>query len=116
MSQVIGNMMVVDPLVIDFGWGNLKSGLACQDKILCTTAPKTGYLPDSQFNNPSTAAATRAQLIALYNVAMTQLEQGLYDQAKSKLASLQQAIGDSVKDPNQTALNLLITAQLAKFQ
>lgn len=115
MSQVIGNLMVVDPLVIDFGWGDLKSGLACHDKILCTTAPKTGYLPDSQFNDPATASSTRTQLIALYNVAMTQLEQGLYGQAKSELASLQQAIAASVKEPNQTALNLLITGQLAKF-
>ena len=115
MSQVIGNLMVVDPLVIDFGWGKLKSGLACPDIIACTTAPSTGYLPDSQFNDPQNAASVRTQLIAQYNAAMSQLQQGLYQQTQNKLQSLQQAISASINDPNQTALSLLISAQLAKF-
>jgi len=116
MSQVIGNLMVVDPLVIDFGWGRLKSGLACASTLLCNTTPVTGQLPDSQFNVPAAMApAIRAKLIFLYNTAMTALENGQYTQAKSLLQNLQTSISSTIKDPNQTALNILISAQLAKF-
>ena len=115
MSQVIGNLMVVDPLVIDFGWGRLKSGLACADRILCTTNPITGVLPNSQFTNPALASAIRSKLIFEYNNAMTFLANGQYAQAKSQLQNLQTSITATIKDPNQTALNILISAQLAKF-
>jgi hypothetical protein len=115
MSQVIGNLMVVDPLVIDFGWGRLKSGLACADRILCTTTPVTGILPNSQFTNLALASALRSKLIFLYNNAMTFLANGQYVQAKSQLQNLRAAIDANIKDPNQTALNVLIDAQLAKF-
>jgi len=116
MSQVIGNLMVVDPLVIDFGWGRLKSGLACASTLLCTTTPVTGQLPDSQFNVPAALApAIRSKLIFLYNAAMTALENGQYAQAKSLLQNMQTSIISTIKDPNQTALNILISAQLAKF-
>jgi len=114
MSQVVGNLMVVDPLVIDFGWGRLKSGLACASSVLCST-PSTGQLPDSQFMQPSTAPSMRSKLIFLYNVAITLLENGQYAQAKTALQNLRDAITSTIKDPNQTALNLLISAQLAKF-
>ena len=115
MSQVVGNLMVVDPLVIDFGWGRLKSGLACATSVICQTTPSTGQLPDSQFVQTAIAPALRNKLIFLFNTAMTFMENGQYAQAKSTLQNLQQSVTQTIKDPNQTALNLLISAQLAKF-
>jgi hypothetical protein len=115
MSQVIGNLMVVDPLVIDFGWGRLKSGLACASAVLCNTTPVTGQLPDTQFTQPAIASALRSKLIFLYNNAMSFLENGQYAQAKATLQSMKVSISSVVKDPNQTALNILIDGQLAKF-
>jgi len=61
------------------------------------------------------APALRNKLIFLFNTAMTFMESGQYAQAKSTLQNLQQAVTQTIKDPNQTALNLLISAQLAKF-
>src|SRR5205085_3467765 len=89
MSQVVGNLMVVDPLVIDFGWGNLKSGLACDFRYICNTVPLTGLLPDSQFAYPEVASSLRTALISEFNLAMEYLESGQYAKAKSTLEALQ---------------------------
>ena len=115
MSQVIGNLMVVDPLVIDFGWGKLKSGLACADKFICSTAPQTGILPDTQFLYPAIAPVLRTALISEYNLAMTQLEDAQYAASKTTLESMQAAVAAWVAEPNQTALQVLLTTQINKM-
>lgn len=115
MTQVIGNLMVVDPVVIDFGWGRIKSGLACPSTVLCTTTPATGLLPDSQFVNAAFAPAYRSKLIYLYNEALDAVESGRYALARDLLNSLRNAIAATIKDPNQTALNALVAEQIAKL-
>jgi hypothetical protein len=107
--------MVVEPLVIDFGWGNLKSGLACTDKFVCSTTPATGLLPDSQFLYPAIAPVLRTALISEYNLAMTQLETGQYAASKTTLESMQAAVASWVAEPNQTALQVLLTTQVNKM-
>jgi len=115
MSQVIGNMMLVDPLVIDFGWGNLKSGLACAERFICNTVPVTGLLPNSQFIYPEVAGALRTALIAEFDLAMGYMDDSEWAKAKATLESLQTAVSMWVKEPNQTALMTLIGAQLDKM-
>ncbi len=114
MSQVIGNLMTVDPIVVDLGWGPIRAGLQCQISAICSTPP-TGFLPDSRFVNPATAPATRQTLVNEY-IAMTELlEQGQYNHVKAALLQLQADITANISDPNRTALNLQITSQIAKL-
>lgn len=115
LSQVVGNLMIVDPLVIDFGWGNLKSGLACAERFICNTVPVTGLLPNSQFVYADAADALRSALISEFDLAMEYLESGEYAKSKSTLEALQTAVSMFVKEPNQTALTTLIGAQLDKM-
>jgi hypothetical protein len=117
LTQIAGSIMAQDniKIVLDLGWGQVASGLTCTLPSICPTRPPTGLLPDSQFNVPATAPAIRAKLMFLYNTAMAFLENGQYAQAKSLLQNLQLSISSVIKDPNQTALNILISGQLAKL-
>jgi hypothetical protein len=114
MSQVIGNLMLVDPIVIDLGWGPIRAGLQCQSAPICSTPP-TGFLPDSQFVDPSTASDKRQKLVNEYIAMTNQLELGKYNHVRSALAKLQADITTNIQDPNRTALNLQIAGQIAKL-
>jgi len=118
LTQIAGSIMAQDniKIVADLGWGQIASGLTCTLPSICPTRPPTGLLPDSQFNVPATLApAIRTKLVFLYNTAMAFIENGQYAQAKSLLQNLQASITSVIKDPNQTALNILISGQLAKL-
>ena len=115
MSQVIGNLMVVDPIVLDLGWGPIRAGLQCQIAAICSTTPATGFLPDSRFVNPATAAANRQLLVNEYLAMTDLLEQGMYNHVRAALVQLQTDITALIQDPNRTALNLQITNQIAKL-
>jgi hypothetical protein len=115
MSQVIGNLMVVDPIVLDLGWGPIRAGLQCQLAAICSTTPSTGFLSDSKFINPSTATADRQLLVNEYLAMTDLLEAGQYNHVKAALAQLQSDITARIADPNRTALNLVITSQIAKL-
>ena len=115
MSEVIGNLMVVDPIVIDLGWGPIKAGLTCTISAICSTTPPTGFLPDTQFMNPATAPVTRQALVSEYLAMTDLLEQGLYNHARAALLTMQADIASAIADPNRTALNLAITTQIAKL-
>jgi hypothetical protein len=114
MSQVIGNLMLVDPIVIDLGWGPIRSGLQCEKAPICSTPP-TGFLPDSQFVDPSTAPARRQMLVNEYVVMTDMLERGKYNHVRAALAKLQANVTSYILDPNRTALNLQIASQIAKL-
>jgi hypothetical protein len=114
MAQVIGNLMVVDPVVIDLGWGPIRAGLQCQIAAICSTTPPTGFLTDAKFVNPATAPATRQMLLNEYTAMTDLLEQGKYNHVRTALTQLQADITTYVSDPNRTALNLVITGQIAK--
>jgi hypothetical protein len=65
--------------------------------------------------NPATASGDRQRLVSKY-LAMTELlENGQYNQVKAALIRLQDDITTSILDPNRTALNLVITNQIAKL-
>ena len=115
MSQIIGNLMVVDPIVIDLGWGDIKAGLQCQISAVCTTPPLSGLLPDSQFVHPESASANRQTLVNEYLAMTDLLEKGRYNLVKRALTKMQADITTYVAEPNRTALNLVITNQIAKL-
>src|SRR6202521_2825219 len=60
LSQLAGEFMLVKPIVIDLGWGNLKSALV--------------NLPDSAFVAPHEATARRQTLVDQYVAAFRQVE------------------------------------------
>jgi len=115
MSQVIGNLMVVDPIVLDLCWGPIRAGLQCQIAAICSTTPTTGFLADAKFVNPANAPATRQMLVNEYLAMTDLLEQGQYNHVRTALTQLQADITANIADPNRTALNLLITGQIAKL-
>jgi len=113
-SQMVGNLMLVDPIVIDPGWGSIRAGLQCQIAAICQTPP-TGFLPDSQFVSPADASSARQILLNEYFTVTDWLDKGRYDKAKTALTSLQNDITTFVAEPNRSALNLLISTQAAKL-
>lgn len=113
LSQIVGNLMLVDTRLIDLGWGQLKSGLVCTSSVYCSTAPSTGLLPDSAFVSPADASTLRANLLTIYNNMFTALQNGDYPGAKTQLQSLETAVKSSVSDPSK--LSALIEAQIAKL-
>jgi len=101
LSQIAGDMMLVKPLTIDLGWGNLKSSL-------------TG-VKDAAFAKPQEAAATRQALVSQYVAAFRHLEASNLDRAKSTLKSLAANVTAQVGGGEQAAINTLIDGQLAKL-
>ena len=117
MAQLAGSVMAKKnfPITADFGWGNIASGLTCTLASICTTAPVTGLLPDSNFASPSDAPAQRAQLVAEYESAFWDVSAGNYASATTKLKALKADITKWIVAPSQTALNILIDNQIAKL-
>ena len=113
-SQMVGNLMLVDPIVIDPGWGNIRAGLQCEIAAICSPPP-TGFLPNSQFVSPADASSARQILLNEYFTVTDWLEKGRYDKAKTALTSLQNDITTFIAEPNRTALNLLVSTQAAKL-
>ena len=101
LSQLAGEFMLVDPLVIDLGWGKLKSALA--------------NLEDSGFVAPQEAATTRQTLVNNYVSAFRHVEAAALDKAKSTLSDLATNISASVVPDRRDALRALVDGQLAKL-
>ena len=74
LSQLAGELMLVKPIVIDLGWGDLKSALI--------------NLPDSGFVARQNAATQRQTLVSQYVAAFRKVEVAAYDDAKSTLKNL----------------------------
>ena len=101
LSQLTGELMLVKPVVIDLGWGELKSALV--------------KLPDSAFPDPRNAAGKRKALVDEYTAAFRKVEAGDYRYAKSTLANLLSNVSDSVLREKQDDLNKLVNAQISKL-
>ena len=101
LTQLTGELMMVKPLVIDLGWGELKSALV--------------KLKDTAFVAPQTAAAHRQTLVNQYVDAFRKVEAGKHQQANSALKDLSTSISSAVVTDTQAAINRLIDAQLAKL-
>jgi hypothetical protein len=101
LSQLAGEFMLVKPLVIDLGWGTLKSALVT--------------LKDSGFVAPHEATAHRQTLVNQYVAAFRHVEAGAADQAKSTLRDLASGISATVAADQQNALRALVDGQLARM-
>ena len=101
LSQLAGEFMLVKPLVIDLGWGALKSGLM--------------NLHDSGFKAPSEATAQRKALVDHYVAAFRHVEVAALDEAKSTLKDLVTNISAWVVPEQQGVLTALADGQLAKL-
>ena len=101
LSQLAGEFMLVKPLVIDLGWGTLKSALV--------------NLPDSGFVAPHEPRAQRQTLVNQYVAAFRQVEAAALDEAKSTLKDLAANISAWVVTDQQAALSTLVDGQLAKL-
>jgi hypothetical protein len=105
LSQLAGELMLIKPLVIDLGWGLLKSALV--------------KLPDSAFAAPRgfgrTAAAQRKSLVDQYVAAFRQVEAASLDEARSGLKSLAANVSAWVASEQRSAIGALLEGQLAKL-
>jgi hypothetical protein len=101
LSQLTGEFMLVKPLVIDLGWGALKSALV--------------KLEDSGFVRPLQAAARRKTLFNQYVAAFRCVEDSALDQATDALNSLVANISAWVVNDQRGTLRELVESQRAKL-
>ena len=101
LSQLAGDLMRVKPLVIDLGWGTLKSALV--------------NLPDNGFVAPHEAAAQRQALVGRYVAAFRHVEADALDAAKTALGDLAADISARVVADQQGDLRALVDGQRAKL-
>ena len=101
LSQLAGEFMLVEPLVIDLGWGTLKSALV--------KVPTSGYI------SPHEAPSQRQKLVNQYTAAFRHVEAGATSEAKEALKSLAANISASLASEQQTAIAALVKAQIAKL-
>jgi hypothetical protein len=101
LSQIAGDLMLIDPRVIDLGWGKLKSAL--------TT------LPDEAFAARDDARARRDKLVQSYVAAFRHVEAAMLDRAKGALNDLVTDVVASVSPEHQGAIKELVNAQLARL-
>jgi len=101
LSQLAGEFMLVKPLVIDLGWGTLKSALV--------------NLQDSAFVTPHEAGALRQTLVDQYVAAFRHVEGAALGNARSMLNDLAARVSASVVTGEQGAIRALVDSQLAKL-
>ena len=101
LSQMTGELMLVKPVVIDLGWGNLKSALV--------------KLPDSGFVAPQDAAKQRPTLMNQYVAAFRDVEAASYEGAKGTLKNLLANISGWITTGEQAALRTLVEGQISKL-
>ncbi len=101
LSQLAGDFMLVKPLVIDLGWGTLKSALV--------------KLPDSGLAAPHQAAAHQQSLLDQYVAAFRHVESAALDLARSALKNLAASISSQIATDQQSRLRELVDNQLSKL-
>src|SRR6516225_2985302 len=101
LSQIAGELMLVKPMVIDLGWGKLKSALA--------------NLHDYGFVAPQDAAAYRRMLLDQYASAFRHVEAGALGAAQSTLKDLAGKVASRVVTDQRGGLQTLIDGQMAKL-
>jgi hypothetical protein len=101
LSQLAGELMLVKPLVIDLGWGTIKSALVA--------------LKDSAFVTPHQAAAHRQTLLNQYVAAFGHVEKAALGEARSALERLVTNVSAWVVPDQQSAISQLVDGQLAKL-
>lgn len=101
LSQLAGEFMQVKPLVIDLGWGEIKSAIV--------------KLPDAAFVAAAEAKAQRARLVENYVSAFRETERGEPAKARDGLKSLTANIEAHVATEHRGPVHKLIDGQIAKL-
>ncbi len=101
LSQLAGEFMLVKPLVIDLGWGTLKSALV--------------NLPDAGFVAPHEATAHRHTLVDQYVAAFRHVESAALGEARRTLNDLAANVSSLIVTDKQDAVRALVNGQLAKL-
>ena len=94
LTQVAGDLMRVDPRVIDLSWGQLKSALVS--------------LKDDAFTTGA-AAATRARLLEQYVSAFRQMESGSAPSATAALTALSTSASAALAPEARTAVQAKVS-------
>jgi hypothetical protein len=101
LSQVAGDLMRVDPRVIDLGWGEMKTALV--------------KLKDEAVASAASGAAGRQALLAQYTAAFRQAEQGARDGATTALKTLSKSVSEQVAPEARAAIVTKIDTQVTKL-
>jgi hypothetical protein len=101
LTQITGDLMQVKPLVVDLGWGSLKTGLVT--------------LKDIGFIAPQDAATRRKALVDQYVAAFRHVESNALDLARTTLKELMTNVSQWVVPDQQAAIAKLVDGQLAKL-
>jgi hypothetical protein len=101
LSQIAAELMRVRPVVIDLGWGELKSALI--------------KLPDSGFVAQPNAATHRQALVNNYVAAFRKVEVSANNDGKSFLKTLAANVSTWVVTDRQADLMTLVDDQLSKL-
>jgi hypothetical protein len=101
LSQLAGELMLVKPIVIDLGWGELKSALI--------------NLPDSAFVRHEEAATARHTLVDQYVTAFRKVEGGANGDSKGTLKELTANISRWIVPDGHAELRKLVDTQISKL-
>jgi hypothetical protein len=101
LTQLSGELMLVKPLVIDLGWGTLKSALV--------------NLKDAAFVAPHEAGSQRQALISQYVAMFRHVEAGERGTAAATLKALAASVSTQVISDQQPAIKAVFEGQLAKL-
>jgi hypothetical protein len=101
LTQLAGELMSVKPLVIDLGWGALKTAIV--------------GLRDASFAAPREAAAHRGALLNMYVDAFRRVEAGSLTAARNALNDLGAAVATRIAPADREAVRSAIDRQLAKI-
>jgi hypothetical protein len=95
LTQLTGELMLVEPVVIDLAWGELKTAVIS--------------LTDSAFASPADAIAQRVSLVQQYVTAFGEAEIAEYDQATAQLQQMRANVQSWVSTGQSDVLDLIDT-------
>jgi len=101
LTQLTGEFMLVKPLVIDLGWGMLRSALL--------------NLKDTSFVAPQDAKAHRQALVNQYVTAFKRVVAGTLGQANAALDDIKAFISDRVVAEQRRVIGELVDGQRSKL-
>ncbi|MBZ5660368.1 MAG: twin-arginine translocation signal domain-containing protein [Acidobacteriia bacterium] len=101
LSQLAGELSLVKPVVIDLGWGDLKSALI--------------KIPDSDFVSRQDGATQRQKLVDQYVAAFRKVEVAANADARSALKNLATNVSSWIVPDKQAPLSALVDGQISKL-
>ena len=101
LSQLAGELMLVKPVLIDLGWGKIKSALI--------------NLPDSSFAARQNVGTQRQTLVNQYVAAFKKVEVEAYNEAGSMMRSLAADVSAWVVTDKRAALTAFVESQISKL-